>query len=1188
MLDHPLLSLELPTKPAEHRTFGGLKGATLALGLLEAARKHSGLVVAITATTSAATQLESELEFFTHEDDSIKVFSIPDWETLPYDSFSPHQDIISQRLATLLTVPNINKGILVVPSATLMHRFCPKEWLFGQSLNLKVGQKFEIHGMRSQLEACGYYCVETVREHGQFAVRGSIIDVFMMGTDVPCRIELFDDEIETLRTFDPETQRSIEKIESIELLPAKEFPLDPAAIKRFKENWRDNFDVDYRQCSVYQDISQGLASAGIEYYLPLFFDRVGDLFEYLPRSALIAVTGSLNTAIGAFWNECNDRYEDRRYDRTRPILPPNKLFLTEEECFRQLKQFPRINFTSEILEIHAGISNTPALEPPSLAIQARSETPYAALQQHVAFCTSHKTRILFCAESAGRRETLQELLAKADIRPQQKRNWLDFITDSSCEIAITIGPLEQGLWLSDPAICIISEPQLFGQRVMQSRRRRKSDINAENVIKNLTELRIGAPVVHLDHGVGRYLGLQTLTVENEKQEFLTLEYADKAKLYVPVAALHLISRYGGVDDDNAPLHRLGTDQWQKEKRKAAEQIFDVAAELLSTYARRAAKPGHAFSWDEQDYEIFADGFPFEETPDQQVAIDAVIDDLQAAKPMDRLVCGDVGFGKTEVAMRAAFVVIQSGKQVAVLVPTTLLAQQHYNTFKDRFADWPVTIEVLSRFKSAKEQTEALKKIEAGGIDIVIGTHKLIQESVKFKDLGLMIVDEEHRFGVRDKEKLKTIRADVDILTLTATPIPRTLNLAFASLRDMSIIATPPAKRLSIKTFVRESNPALVKEAILRELLRGGQVYYLHNEVKSIEKCADELRSLIPEARIAIAHGQLRERELEQVMSDFYHRRFNVLVCSTIIETGIDVPSANTIIIDRADKLGLAQLHQIRGRVGRSHHQAYAYLLTPNPKSMTGDAVKRLEAIERADDLGAGFTLASYDLEIRGAGELLGEEQSGNMHSIGFSLYMEMLERAVKAIQKGKTPNLDKPLDHGAEINLRIPALIPDDYLPDVHNRLIMYKRISNAGSNEELDELQVEMIDRFGLLPDSAKNLFRITSLKLRAQQLGIVKIDAGPQGGRIDFDTTTQIDPLTLIKLIQTQPNRYKLDGADRVKFFMPMPDTISRLETIEKLLDMLALPPTKDAYAANTSSKNKAENAISQAKVTIKGRKK
>jgi len=845
--------------------------------------------------------------------------------------------------------------------------------------------------------------------------------------------------------------------------------------------------------------------------------------------------------------DARSRYEDRRVDPERPLLPPADIFLPVEDCFARLKNWPRVVVSQDDIETGVGRLRFDVKPLPDLAIQAKAGEPLAALRR---FIEEYPGRVLFCAESAGRREVLLELLARLKLKPNEFDSWPAF-TASKERLGICIAPLDDGLLLED--LALVAESPLFGQRVMQRRRREKSRDGGDNVIKNLTELREGSPVVHIDHGVGRYLGLVTMEFDGQAAEFLALMYAEEAKLYVPVASLHLIARYTGSDDALAPLHRLGSEIWQKAKRKAAEQVRDVAAELLDVYARRAAREGYAFADPKADYSTFSAGFPFEETPDQQAAIEAVYSDMLSAKPMDRLICGDVGFGKTEVAMRAAFIAVHGGKQVAVLVPTTLLAQQHYNSFRDRFADWPVKVEVMSRFKSAKEVSEAMQQLAEGKVDIVIGTHKLLQDDVKFNNLGLVIIDEEHRFGVRQKEQLKTLRSEVDILTLTATPIPRTLNMAVAGMRDLSIIATPPARRLSVRTFVMEQNNPTIKEALLRELLRGGQVYYLHNDVKTIEKCAADLAELVPEARIGIGHGQMRERELEQVMGDFYHKRFNVLIASTIIETGIDVPSANTIIIERADKFGLAQLHQLRGRVGRSHHQAYAYLLTPPRKQMTDDAQKRLEAISNAQDLGAGFLLATHDLEIRGAGELLGDGQSGQIQAVGFTLYMEMLERAVKSIRKGEQPNLDQPLGGGPEINLRVPALIPDDYLPDVHARLIMYKRIANAADEEGLKDLQVEMIDRFGLLPEPSKNLVRITLLKLQAEKLGIKKVDAGPQGGRIEFAADTCVDPLTLIKLIQGAPNRYKFEGATMFKFQVPMERPEERFNTLEALFERL-----------------------------------
>nr|WP_218576159.1 transcription-repair coupling factor [Pseudomonas sp. SLFW] len=1142
--------MRLPILPAAagKQHWGNLPGAAQSLAIAEAASAAKRFTLLLTADSQSAERLEQELKFFAPH---LPVLHFPDWETLPYDLFSPHQDIISQRIASLYRLPELVHGVLVVPITTALHRLAPTKFLLGSSLVLDVGQKLDVEAMRTRLEATGYRYVDTVYEHGEFTVRGALIDLFPMGSKLPYRIDLFDDEIETLRTFEPETQRSIDKVDSVRLLPAKEFPLQKEAVTRFKARFRERFDVDFRRSPIFQDLNSGITPAGIEYYIPLFFEETSTLFDYLPQDTQVFSLPGIEAAAETFWKDVRNRYEERRVDPDRPLLPPAELFLPVEDCFARLKSWPRVVASQDDVETGIGRERFPALALPNLAIEAKASQPLAALST---FLDEFPGRVLFTAESAGRREVLLELLERLKLRPKNLDSWQEFV-DSKERLAITIAPLDEGLVLEQPALALVAESPLFGQRVMQRRRREKrmDGHSSDAVIKNLAELREGAPVVHIDHGVGRYLGLATLEVENQVAEFLMLAYAEDAKLYVPVANLHLIARYTGSDDELAPLHRLGSEAWQKAKRKAAEQVRDVAAELLDIYARRAAREGYAFADPKLDYETFSAGFPFEETPDQQTTIEAVRHDMLAPKPMDRLVCGDVGFGKTEVAMRAAFIAVHGGKQVAILVPTTLLAQQHYNSFRDRFADWPVTVEVMSRFKSAKEINAAVADLAEGKIDIVIGTHKLLQDDVKIKNLGLVIIDEEHRFGVRQKEQLKALRSEVDILTLTATPIPRTLNMAVAGMRDLSIIATPPARRLSVRTFVMEQNKPTVKEALLRELLRGGQVYYLHNDVKTIEKCAADLAELVPEARIGIGHGQMHERDLEQVMSDFYHKRFNVLIASTIIETGIDVPSANTIIIERADKFGLAQLHQLRGRVGRSHHQAYAYLLTPPRKQITPDAEKRLEAIANTQDLGAGFVLATNDLEIRGAGELLGEGQSGQIQAVGFTLYMEMLERAVKSIRKGEQPNLDQPLGGGPEVNLRVPGLIPEDYLPDVHARLILYKRIANAADEEGLKDLQVEMIDRFGLLPEPTKNLVRMTSLKLKAEQLGIKKVDAGPQGGRIEFAADTPVEPLTLIKLIQGQPKRYKFEGATLFKFTVPMERPEERFNTIEALFERL-----------------------------------
>ncbi len=1144
------LQTPISSRPGNRQQWGQLRAAAQALAIASAARAYRGLSLVITPDTSSALRLESELRFFTSGDEQLPVLHLADWETLPYDSISPHQDIVSERLNTLYRLPQTSQGVLVVPLNSLMQRLMPQSYLVGNSLMLEPGEQLDMESMRRNLEKAGYHCVNTVYEHGEYAVRGALIDIFPMGSNYPFRIDLFDDEVETLRTFDPETQLTLEQVERIRMLPAREFPLDKNGISRFRAQWHERFDVDHRACPVYQDVCAGIAPPGVEYYLPLFFEASSTLFDYLPEQTQVYALGALDGAAERFWKELENRYQSRKVDPQRPILPPRDIYLPPDELFGQLKTHCRTFIQSEALETGAGRTNFATQAPPQLPIRAQAENPLNALESYL---MEFDGRVLFCADSAGRRETLLELLGRIRINPTIVESWQAFI-EGDQRLALVVAPLEQGLLLEQPSLAIISEAQLFGERIAQQRRRKTTpDNNTELVVKSLTELKTGAPVVHIDHGVGRYRGLETLDIDSQTTEFLTLEYAEGAKLYVPVTNLHLISRYAGGDEELAPLHRLGSESWQKAKRKAAEQVRDTAAELLDIYARRAARKGHAFEDPKAAYDSFAAGFPFEETPDQQRAIEAVRADMLAPQPMDRLVCGDVGFGKTEVAIRAAFIAAHAGKQVALLAPTTLLAQQHFESFKDRFADWPITIEVLSRFRTQKEVGEVQKRLADGKVDIIVGTHKLLSKEVKYKNLGLLVIDEEHGFGVRQKDKLKALRAEIDILTLTATPIPRTLNMSMAGIRDLSIIATPPARRLSVKTFVRQYDEATIKEAILREILRGGQVYYLYNEVKNIERIARELRELIPEARVGVGHGQMRERDLERVMSDFYHKRFNIMVCTTIIETGIDIPSANTIVIHRADKFGLAQLHQLRGRVGRSHHQAYAYLLTPERRAMTGDAIKRLEAISSAHDLGAGFTLASHDMEIRGAGELLGEEQSGQMQTVGFTLYMDMLERAIKAIRQGKEPNINAPLETGLEINLRIPALIPADYLPDVHTRLVLYKRLANAESEEALRELQVEMIDRFGLLPEPIKNLVKVTQLKLTAQAIGVAKLEAGESGGRVEFSEETRVDPMTIVQLVQTRPQIYQLAGANQLKFKQDMFDGETRLRVVAELLEHL-----------------------------------
>jgi transcription-repair coupling factor (superfamily II helicase) len=1157
----PLIAPAAPTRPADHRRWGQLHGSSDALAICESARAHDGLTLVITRSTEDAMRLEQSLRFFLglpqdsdgRTDNGPELLSLPDWETLPYDLFSPHQDITSRRIRTLHRLPATRHGLLVVPARTLMHRLPPVSYLQGNTLILEVGQALHIDTWRQQLEAAGYRHTDNVYEHGEYAVRGAILDIFPMGAERPYRIDLFDDEIETLRTFDPETQRSIDQIERIELLPAYEFPWHKEARSGFRNRWFEHFPNADKDAPVYQDVSHAITPPGIEYYLPLFFDETATLFDYLPRNTLVFTAEGLNEAVAQFDAETRSRYEERRHDRLRPILPPAELFLLPDELFGHLKAYPRVTPSSAPAD-GAGSHNCDTQPLPNVAMDGRAADPAGRLRN---FLQEFGGRVLIGAESSGRREALLQDLKAYGLAAATVADWHGFLHQDSCRLGITIAPLEQGLVLPTHRLALVTETALFGERVLQRRRREKPTEVNDAGYRDLSELRVGAPVVHIDHGVGRYLGLETLTVDGDANEFLTLEYAGGAKLYVPVSSLHLISRYTGADADNAPLHKLGTDRWSNTKQKALEKIRDTAAELLDIYARREARKGFQFEDPKEAYRAFAAGFPFEETPDQEAAIQAVFEDMTSERPMDRLVCGDVGFGKTEVAMRAAFLATWSGKQVAVLVPTTLLAQQHYESFRDRFADTPVRVELLSRFRTAGQTSKALEAVESGQADIVIGTHKLLQGDVRFKNLGLVIIDEEHRFGVQQKEKLKALRAEVDMLTLTATPIPRTLNMAMGHLRDLSIIATPPARRLSVKTFVRQRDEAMIKEAILREILRGGQVYYLHNDVATIEKAAEDLRRLIPEARVGVAHGQMRERQLEQIMSDFYHKRFNVLVCTTIIETGIDIPSANTIIIERADKFGLAQLHQLRGRVGRSHHQAYAYLLTPPPRSLSADARKRLDAIAEAQDLGAGFMLATHDLEIRGAGELLGEEQSGQIESIGFTLYMQLLDEAVKAIREGRTPNADLPLSHGTEMNLRIPALIPEDYLPDVHNRLMLYKRIASVSDAEALKELQVEMIDRFGLLPEPARNLIRQTELRLKAEALGIVKVDAGKEWTRFEFGGSTPVDPLILVKKVQSAPDQYRLEGANSFRFRLKDSSASGKLDGISRMLDELSPAP-------------------------------
>ena len=1138
----------MPTKPGQRLRWDGLHGCARGLATSQAVKTHDGPVIAITADTPSAQALEEEVKFFLSAE-QVPLLTFPDWETLPYDTFSPHQEITSDRLATLASLPTLSRGLLISPITTLMTRMAPHAFIDAHSLVIRTGERLNIDDLRLRLERAGYRFVSQVMEHGEFAVRGGLVDIYPMGTHLPYRIDLFDDEIDSIRRFDPESQRTVDKVEAIDLLPAREFPMDESGIKAFRRNWRVRFEGEPGRAPVYRDVSEGMAPAGVEYYLPLFFESTATFFDYLPKNALIVYTQDANLEAERFWDEVGERYEARRHDIERPLLAPNDLYLRPAEVFTALQPYQRILLGRSDDDETTEFATHPA---PALPVNARADDPLSIARQ---FLNDFDGRALFLAETPGRQESMFETLRRNRIMVERVDGWTSFV-DSDVKLGLTIAPLSQGSVLDRPHIALITESQLFGHRANQARRRRRTGRDAESIVRDLTELKEGAPVVHELHGVGRYRGLQTLDVGGATTEFVTLEYADGDKLYVPVMSLHLISRYSGADIETAPLHKLGGQQWQKARKKAAEKVRDVAAELLAIHARRAARQGHRYDIPADAYATFAQGFPFEETVDQQAAIEAVLNDMASDQPMDRLVCGDVGFGKTEVAMRAAFAAAMDGWQVAVLVPTTLLAQQHHQTFSDRFADWPLRIEQLSRFRSKKERDAVVADLGTGKVDIVIGTHRLLQDDVQYKRLGLAIIDEEHRFGVRHKEKMKAMRAEVDILTMTATPIPRTLNMALADLRDLSLIATPPEKRLSVKTFIREWDGALLREACLRELHRGGQVYFVHNRVEDIEVIADRLEKLVPEADVRVGHGQMRERDLEQVMLDFYHRRFNILVCTTIIETGIDVPSANTIIINRADRFGLAQLHQLRGRVGRSHHRAYAYLTIPNRKALTGDAEKRLEALESLDELGIGFSLATHDLEIRGAGELLGEGQSGQMHEVGYALYTELLERAVRALKAGNDPDLDRPLDHGTEIDLHAPALIPEDYLPDVHSRLLLYKRIASAEDLEALDDLKVEMIDRFGLLPEPTRTLFDVTSLKLRASPMGVNKIDLGPNGGRVTFQPKPNIEPTRIIRLIQTEPQFYRLDGSDKLRLTTALESLPERLEFLDALLDTLDTP--------------------------------
>ncbi len=1101
-------------------------GPAAALAIAEAAQRHDGVVVVLCAGEQQAYRMEQEIRFFAG--DRQPVLHLPDTEILPYDQFSPHQEILSARMAALYRLPQSRSGILIATVDSLIQRLPPRAWLESRTLMLKVGDKLDPLAFRERLVGAGYQSVSEVQAQGEFAMRGAVLDLFPMGSELPFRLDLFDDEIESLRCFDTETQRSSEKVPEVRLLPAREFPTDKAGIETFRARYREYFSGDPSRSRIYANVSKGLMPAGIESWLPLFFERASSLADYLPDNALIVELGDVDAALAEDWKQIGERYERYSGDLERPLMRPKDLFVAPELALPALSVYPRVR-----------------IEP-----QAQATVPVGPSATRD-YLTSSSDRVLFIAESAGRAEALTAWLKPLGIEARAYASWSEFSAHNN-RYGIAIGPLLEGFRTS--GVSVVAEAQVFGLTAPQQEQRRRGRVrDPETLLRDLSSLSIGSPVVHVQHGVGRYRGLQRLEAGGIPAEYLVLEYDKGDKLYVPVASLQLVHRYTGADAEHAPLHALGSDRWDKAQKKAREKAHDVAAELLQIQARRHARPGISMDLGANDYARFCAGFPFMPTPDQQQAIDAVLMDMAAPRPMDRVVCGDVGFGKTEVALRASFAAVQNGRQVCVLVPTTLLAQQHYKNFADRYAGWPVRIGALSRMRSAIEQKQMLAELAEGKLDIVIGTHRLLQEDVRFHKLGLVIVDEEHRFGVRHKERLKNLRAEVDLLTLTATPIPRTLNMSLAGLRDLSIIATPPTGRLSIKTFVAEWDRALVYEACLRELRRGGQVYFVHNEVRDIADFARRVQEIVPEGKVRFAHGQMRERELEQVMLDFYHNRFSILVCSTIIESGIDVPSANTIIMDRADQLGLAQLHQLRGRVGRSHHRAYAYLLVPSRRALSADARKRLDAIEAMGELGSGFMLATHDLEIRGTGELLGEAQSGQIEEVGFTVYAEMLARAVKAVKQGKLD--DAPFGISAcEVELGLPTLIPDDYVPDVHARLALYKRLAEAADESALADLRVEMIDRFGKLPPQADNLFALTELKLRAQSLGIVKLRVHARGITAEFGPDAKVDARRIIKLVQTQPKAWKLEGQTRLQQLVALENPESRADGARRFLGTLA----------------------------------
>ena len=1142
--------MQLPTvAPGKRLTLPRPFGSGDALLLAcwaQAQRQQGRMVVTVTADPADAQRLADELLFF---EPGLRAVVFPDWETLPYDSFSPHQDLVSERLATLWRVMQRDVDVLFVPATTACTRIAPPSFLAGTTFHFRQKTRLDAQALKAQLTLAGYQHVSQVVAPGEYAVRGSLIDLYPMGSPVPYRVDLFDDEVDSIRTFDPDTQRSLYPVPEVRLLPGREFPMDEAARTRFRARWREQIEGDPTRSRVYKDIAQGIATGGIEYYLPLFFDEPGTLLGYLREDACVVLHGEVDEALAAFWADTRERHRFLQHDPERPVLPPEALFLRPEAFFASTHPHATLSLR--------GAGEVPWVRPvPDVAIDRGATEPLAAFERHLG---QSAARVLLVAESEGRRESLLELLREHRIVVPEAASLQAFL-DSPAKVSIVAAALACGFHWHEPeqgiSVQFVTETELFAT-TPQVRRRRKQEqtSSVDALIKDLSELKIGDPVVHTQHGIGRYRGLVHIDLGDGPTEFLHLEYADKATLYVPVDQLHLIGRYTGVGAEEAPLHRLGSAQWEKARRKAAEQVRDTAAELLNLYALRAAREGLTHRFSAHDYEAFAASFGFEETPDQRAAIHAVIQDMISPKPMDRLVCGDVGFGKTEVALRAAFIAVHGGRQVAFLAPTTLLAEQHYQTLVDRFGKWPVKIAELSRFRTPREVREALDGVAAGTIDIVVGTHKLLSPEVKFKRLGLLIIDEEHRFGVRHKEAMKAMRAEVDVLTLTATPIPRTLGMALEGLRDLSVIATAPQRRLAIKTFVRNEGNGIIREAVLRELKRGGQVYFLHNEVETIGHRRDRLAELLPEARIAIAHGQMPERELERVMRDFVAQRHNVLLSSTIIETGIDVPNANTIIISRADKFGLAQLHQLRGRVGRSHHQAYAYLLVPDVQALPKPAAQRLDAIQSMEELGSGFYLAMHDLEIRGAGEVLGEHQSGNMMEVGFQLYNEMLAEAVRSLRAGREPDLLSPMSATTEIKLHAPALLPDAYCADVHTRLSLYKRLAMAERPEQLDALLEEITDRFGKLPPQGQTLFDTHRLRVLARSYGVHKIDAGPRLMTITFKPNPPVDASRIIALVQKN-RQIRLAGNDKLRIEREIAEPRDRAQYLRDVLRSLGEP--------------------------------